>query len=213
MAITKQAISTLAELAAFIDDSGFFDSVTFGSDNIISCYDADGNLILRIDGSTYGEVRAYADAENYNIMGFSDTSSRNWFKCTAYCTEKGIMLARMMNGSGSSLVASKTNNGKYAVLLPNAARTSGNTPTTQQAIAWGDSAPFTGVVICGAPNSTQTDNQTQFMKIMTHAALGQKSYFADAFFLPVSQYRIECVFSDENGVKYVTDGFVCLRDE
>lgn len=210
MAITKQNITTLAELAAFIDDSGFFDSVTFAS-SIISCYDADANLILKIDGSGYGNIRAYADDTNYNECGFS--GGNNWFKCTAYSTEKGIMLAGVNNGFGSSLVASKTNNGKYGVLLPNPYRISDGILTTQYAIAWGDSAPFTGVVFCGAPNPTQTDNQTIFMPIATHAALGEKSYFADAFFLPVSQYRIECVFSDENGVKHVTDGFVCLRDE
>lgn len=208
MAITKQKITSLAELYAFIYDSGFFASTEYNS-GYISCYDEDGNLILKIDGSAYGNIKAYADATHYNEYAFV---GGDWAKCTAYSTSKGILLASMANGNGASLIASKTNNGNYAVLLPNRLRISDGVLTAQQAIAWGDAEPFTGVVFCGAPNATQTDNQTIFLQIATHSAFGHKSYFADAFFMPVSEYRIECVFTDENGVKYVTDGFVCLRD-
>jgi hypothetical protein len=208
MAITKQVITTGEELASFITNSGFFGEVTFRND-IISCYDGDENLILVFSLSNK-TIRAYADSTNSEYVTMT---SDNWYRCTAYKTAKGFMLSRMNNGNGFSLIASKTNNDKYAVLLPTISRFSDDYVVPQYVVAWGDSPPVSGRVSCGAATSTQLDNQTLFMPIATHAALGQKSYFADAFFMPVSQYRVECVFTDENGVKYVTDGFVCLRDE
>lgn len=208
MAITKQVITTFAELASFITNSGFFGEVTFNGD-VISCYDGDENLILVFNLSN-STIRAYADSTNSEYVTMA---SGNWYRCTAYKTAKGFMLSRMNDGNGFSLIASKTNNDKYAVLLPSTNRFSSDYVVPQYVVAWGDSPPVSGRVSCGAATSTQLDNQTLFMPIATHAALGEKSYFADAFFLPVSQYRVECVFTDENGVKYVTDGFACLRDE
>lgn len=223
MAITKKLITTYAEMAQFIEDSGFFDSVEDDtSTNTIKCKDADDNIVFAIkDLVSAAQWYGYADANN------SISEQVGGVYCTAYSTAKGLMF---VNGyasdsqRGAACVVSKTNNGAYCVLLPKDAKSayggSIHKAIDQQAIAWGDSAPFTntvnsGVVVTGHNGSdpiTETANQTVTLPIATHSAYGTPSYFADAFFLPISQFRSETVFEIDN-VKYVTDGWVCLRDE
>lgn len=223
MAITKKVISTYSEMAQFLEDSGFFDSVEDDtSTNTIKCKDADNNIVFAIqDLSSAAKWYGYADASHsvYEQVG--------GVYCTAYSTAKGLLFINGYSSSdqrGAACIVSKTNNGAYCVLLPKDNKcTWGGTITKavdQQAIAWGDSAPYTNLVNPGivTPSNnegyvvTETANQTIFLPIATHSAYGTPSFFADAFFLPISQYRIECVF-EIDGVYYVTDGFVALRDE
>lgn len=228
MAISKRAITTVAEMKQFIEDSGFFDTVTLdmtGGTNYekIVCSDADSNTVFMIEnlGGSAAKWYGYADATNsvYEQVG--------GVYCTAYSTAKGLLFINGYSSSdqrGAACVVSKTNNGAYCVLLPKDNKcTWGGTITKavdQQAIAWGDSAPYTNLVNPGivtpSNNSgyvvTETANQTIFLPIATHSAYGTPSFFADTFFMPISQYRIECVF-EIDGVYYVTDGFVALRDE
>lgn len=223
MAITKAVITTYAEMAQFLEESGFFDSVEDDtSTNTIKCKDADDNIVFAIqDLSSAAKWYGYADANNsvYEQVG--------GFVCTAYSTAKGLLFINGYSSNdqrGAACIVSKTNNGAYCVLLPKDNKcTWGGTITKavdQQAIAWGDSAPYTNLVNPGivtpSNNSgnvvTETANQTVFLPIGTHSAYGTPSYFADAFFLPISQYRSETVFTAD-GVKYITDGFACLKDE
>ena len=214
-------------MAQFIEDSGFFDTVELDETGgtgyeKIYCKDADDNTVFAIIGvgSAAAKWYGYADAVNgvYEQVG--------GVYCTAYSTAKGLMF---INGyavgsqRGAACVVSKTNNGAYCVLLPKDTKSayggSIHKAIDQQAIAWGDSAPFTntvnsGVVVTGHNGSdpvVETANQTIKLPIGTHSAYGTPSYFADAFFLPISQYRSETAFTVE-GVKYVTDGFACLKD-
>lgn len=222
MAITKQIITTFAEMAQFIEDSGFFDSVVYDAsgDGSITCKDADNNTVFAIIGVDAGAAQwyGYADASNsvYEQIGGS-------VRCTAYSTAKGLMFVNPGSHNGAPCIVSKTNNGAYCVLLPTDNKgtwaSSVLHASNQKAIAWGDVAPFTnlvnsGVVITGQSSdipTMETANQTVFLPIATHSAYGTPSYFADAFFLPISQYRSETVFTAD-GVKYVTDGFACLKD-
>lgn len=223
MAITKKLITSYDEMVDFLDDSGFFASVEDDTTtSTIKCKDADGNVVFAIKhmGSA-AQWYGYADATNsvYEQVG--------GVYCTACSTAKGLMFVNGYSSSsqrGAACVVSKTNNGAYCVLLPKDTKSayggSIHKAIDQQAIAWGDAAPFTnlvnsGVVVTGHNASdpfTETANQTIFLPIATHSAYGTPSYFADAYFLPISQYRSETVFSVD-GVKYVTDGWVCLRDE
>ena len=223
MAISKKAITTYAEMFDFLDESGFFDTVEDDtSTNTIKCKDADGNTVFAIkDLGSAAQWYGYADASN------SDYEQVGGVYCTAYSTAKGLLFVNgYSSGSsvGAACVVSKTNNGAYCVLLPKDTKSayggSIHKAIDQKAIAWGDTAPFTNLVNSGvvvtAHNSnvpvTETANQTIFLPIATHSAYGTPSFFADAFFMPISQYRIECVF-EIDGVYYVTDGFVALRDE
>lgn len=223
MAITKKLITTYAEMVDFLDDSGFFASVEDDTNtNTIKCLDAGDNIVFAIQNlSSAARWYGYADANT------SASEQVGGFYCTAYSTAKGLMFVNGYAASshrGAACIVSKTNNGAYCVLLPKDNKSAYGSSThkaiDQQAIAWGDTAPFTnlvnsGVVVTGHNGSdpiTETANQTIFLPIATHSDYGTPSYFADAFFLPISQFRSETVFEIDD-VKYVTDGFVCLRDE
>jgi hypothetical protein len=221
MAIAKKIITTYAEMAQFIEDSGFFDTVELDEtgNGSVTCKDADGNTVFAIIGVGTNAAKwyGYADASNSvyeQIYGVG---------CTAYSTANGLMFMHPGQYDGAPCIVSKTNNGAYCVLIPTDSKVAWNVnlfkATNQKAIAWGDVAPFTnmvnsGVVVTGQSNNIpimETANQTVFSPIATHNPYGTPSFFADAYFLPISQYRSECVFSVD-GVKYVTDGFACLKD-
>lgn len=224
MAITKAVITAYAEMAQFIEDSGLFDSVVYDAsgDGSITCKDADDNTVFAIIGIDAGVAQwyGYADASNGVYEQISGS-----VRCTAYSTAKGLMFVNPGSHNGAPCIVSKTNNDAYCVLLPTDNKGTWSSGVyhamNQKAIAWGDVAPFTnlvnsGVVITGVQSNYypvfETANQTVFLPIVTHSTYGTPSYFADAFFLPISQFRSETVFSID-GVKYVTDGFACLRDE
>lgn len=227
MAITKAVITTYAEMAQFIEDSGFFDSVVYdesggGGYGSITCADEDGNTIFELRSVSSVELQWYGYADSSNSV--YEQTDTNGISCTAYSTACGLMFMHAGHYDGAPCIVSKTNNGAYCVLLPtnNKGTWSSNVyhAVNQKAIAWGDTTPFTnlvnsGAVITGQSNdipTMETANQTVFLPIVTHNTYGTPSYFADAFFLPISQFRSETVFSID-GVKYVTDGFACLRDE
>ena len=118
MAITKQIITTFAEMAQFIEDSGFFDSVVYDDSGygLITCKDADDNTVFAIEGlSSAAKWYGYADASNsvYEQVG--------GVYCTAYSTAKGLMFVNGYSSGaqyGAACIVSKTNNGAYCVLLP-----------------------------------------------------------------------------------------------
>lgn len=221
MAITKQIITTFAEMAQFIEGSGFFDTVVLDSsgNGSVTCKDEDGNTVFAVIGvgSAAAKWYGYADASNSVYEQIAGVA------CTAYSTAKGLMFMHTGSHDGAPCIVSKTNNGAYCVLLPTDNKgtwaSSVYHAQSQKAIAWGDVAPFTnlvnsGVVITGQSSdipTMETANQTVFLPIATHSAYGTPSYFADAFFLPISQYRNETAFTAD-GVKYITDGFACLKD-
>ena len=214
MAITKSVITSGSEMKAFLEASGFFGSVTIDGLTNISCYDEDSNKVFGT--SNYGaNWEAYADTNNYKRI-----SNLGW-SCTGYSTSKGILL--IPDGDNKlPCIISKTNNGAYCTLLPGtgiAYVNTNNVCTTdvQFAVGWGDVSPFYENVYSGVAASPGTkaglvvSNQTILCPIPTRGGYGEPSYFADAYFMPVSQYRTEGVI-DINGVKYVTDGIACLRD-
>ena len=219
MAITKQIITTYAEMAQFLDDSGFFDSVVYDSEDTgsIACKDEDGNTVFAIvPQGTAARWYGYADASNGVYEQIAGVA------CTAYSTAKGLLFVNTGAGNGAACVVSKTNNGAYCVLLPADYKIAGQSNyanAKQKVIAWGDAAPFDRTVVSGVAFSSVSGwtctpyvwNQTVFSPIPTQSAYGTPSCFADAFFLPISQFRSETVFT-VGQVKYVTDGFVALKD-
>lgn len=219
MAISKVVITSLSEMANFIEESSFFASVVYDDTaGSLACKDTDNNIIFVVQvNPNITNWTAYADASNYITEEMSGAAS---VSCTAYSTAKGLIFMNGTNGNGAACVISKTNNNEYCVLLPASDKylvmtTARVASVPQKVIAWGDVAPFTPTVTAGFTllnNAAPVENQTVLLPIATHNEYGKPSFFADAFFLPISQFRSECVMTID-GIKYVTDGFVCLRDE
>lgn len=210
MAITKTAINySSTAIQTFLQGCApdFFASVEISGSDIL-CKDSDGNTVYKCTPSTSGDTGnwghyGYADASN----SVSVTTGYLGVK-TAYKTVKGIML--ICNNS-AAVIISKTNNDEFCVLIPDPSQAAATAlANPYQVVAWGDETPLTDTVNSGYNSAVW--NQTVFCPITTHATFGEPSYFADAFFTPISQYRTESIIIIE-GVYYITNGYVALRDE
>ncbi len=219
MSITQTYLNTsISELKTFLGAlvPDYFASVEYTDNNNtgITCKDSDGNTVftVAVDNSNW-TYTAYADSENY----VSKTSS--YAKPVyGYVCNNGAMIVGVNNaisdatGIRGSVVISKTNNDRTGFII--AAGSSGSTTDLYSNVvtgAWGDVTPLTSSYSYGSGVTNQ--NQTQMVPFVTHCALGEKSYFPNAFFIPVAQTRT--VFGElvADGVSYVTNGYWAIKDE
>ena len=219
MAITQTYLnSSIAELKLFLGTlvPKYFASVEYTDNNNtgITCKDSDSNTIftVAVDNGSW-TYTAYADSENC----VSKTSS--YAKPVyGYVCNNGAMIVCAVNaisdatGIRGSVVISKTNNNKTGFVI--AAGSSGSTIDLYNNFVtgvWGDVTPLTSSYSYGSGVTNHT--QTQMFPFVTHCALGEKSYFPNAFFIPVAQTRT--VFGElvADGVSYVTNGYWAIKDE
>ena len=219
MSITQTYLNlSIAELKTFLETlvPDYFASVEYTDNNNtgITCKDSNGNTIftVAVDNGSW-TYTAYADSENY----VSKTSS--YAKPVyGYVCNNGAMIVCAVNaisdatGIRGSVVISKTNNNKTGFIISGASSAStidlySNFVTG----AWGDVTPLTSNYSYSSGVTNQT--QTQMFPFVTHCALGEKSYFPNAFFIPVAQTRT--VFGElvADGVSYVTNGYWAIKDE
>ena len=219
MSITQTYLNlSIAELKTFLETlvPNYFASVEYTDNNNtgITCKDSNGNTIftVAVDNGSW-TYTAYADSENC----VSKTS--NYAKpIYGYVCNNGAMILGAGNaisdatGIRGSVVISKTNNNKTGFIISGASSAStidlySNFVTG----AWGDVTPLTSnySYSSGVTNHTQT----QMFPFVTHCALGEKSYFPNAFFIPVAQTRT--VFGElvADGISYVTNGYWAIKDE
>ena len=219
MAITQTYLNTsIAELKTFLGTlvPDYFASVEYTDNNNtgITCKDSDSNTIftVAVDNGSW-TYTAYADSENC----VSKTSS--YAKPVyGYVCSNGAMIVCAVNaisdatGIRGSVVISKTNNNKTGFIISGALSASASDLYSNFVTGvWGDVTPLTSNYSYGSGVTNQT--QTQMFPFVTHCALGQKSYFPNAFFIPVAQTRT--VFGElvADGVSYVTNGYWAIKDE
>lgn len=220
MAITQTYLNTsISELKTFLGTlvPKYFASVEYTDNNNtgITCKDSDSNTIftVAVDNGSW-TYTAYADSENY----VSKTSS--YAKPVyGYVCNNGAMIVCANNaisdvtGIRGSVVMSKTNNGKTGFVIAASSSTATFTDLYNNFVTgvWGDVTPLTNSYSYGSGVTNHT--QTQMFPFVTHCALGEKSYFPNAFFIPVAQTRT--VFGElvADGVSYVTNGYWAIKDE
>ena len=219
MSITQTYLNTsIVELKTFLGTlvPDYFASVEYTDNNNtgITCKDDDSNTIftVAVDNGSW-TYTAYADSENY----VSKTSS--YAKPVyGYVCNNGAMIVCAVNaisdatGIRGSVVISKTNNNKTGFVI--AAGSSASVLDLYSSFVtgvWGDVIPLTSSYNYGSGVTNQT--QTQMFPFVTHCALGEKSYFPNAFFIPVAQTRT--VFGElvADGISYVTNGYWAIKDE
>ena len=220
MSITQTYLNTsIAELKTFLGTlvPDYFASVEYTDNNNtgITCKDDDSNTIftVAVDNGSW-TYTAYADSENY----VSKTSS--YAKPVyGYVCNNGAMIVCAVNaisdatGIRGSVVISKTNNNKTGFVIAASSSASALTDLYNNVVTgvWGDVIPLTSnySYSSGVTNHTQT----QMFPFVTHCALGEKSYFPNAFFIPVAQTR--AVFGElvADGISYVTNGYWAIKDE
>ena len=219
MAITQTYLNTsIAELKTFLGAlvPDYFASVEYTDNNNtgITCKDSDSNTIftVAVDNGSW-TYTAYADSQNF----VSKTSS--YAKPVyGYVCNNGAMIVCAVNaisdatGIRNSVVISKTNNDKTGFIISGALSSSASDLYNNFVTGvWGDVIPLTSNYSYGSGVTNQT--QTQMFPFVTHCALGEKSYFPNAFFIPVAQTRT--VFGElvADGVSYVTNGYWAIKDE
>lgn len=219
MSITQTYLNTsIAELKTFLGTlvPNYFASVEYTDDTntSVTCKDSDGNTIftVAVDNGSW-TYTAYADSQNF----VSKTSS--YAKPVyGYVCNNGAMIVCAVNaisdatGIRGSVVISKTNNNKTGFVI--AAGSSASASDLYSNVVtgvWGDVIPLTSNYSYSSGVTNQT--QTQMFPFVTHCALGEKSYFPNAFFIPVAQTRT--VFGElvADGVSYVTNGYWAIKDE
>lgn len=219
MSITQTYLNTsISELKTFLGAlvPDYFASVVYTDDTntSVTCKDSDSNTIftVAVDNGSW-TYTAYADSENY----VSKTSS--YAKPVyGYTCANGAMILGANNaisdatGIRGSVVISKTNNDKTGFIISGALSSSASDLYNNVVTGvWGDVTPLTSnySYSSGVTNHTQT----QMFPFVTHCALGEKSYFPNAFFIPVAQTRT--VFGElvADGVSYVTNGYWAIKDE
>ena len=219
MSITQTYLNTsISELKTFLGTlvPKYFASVVYTDNTSVTCKDSDRNTIftVAVDNGSW-TYTAYADSENF----VSKTSS--YAKPVyGYVCNNGAMILGAGNASAISdatnlcfsVVISKTNNNKTGFVI--AASSSASVSDLYSNFVtgvWGDVIPLTSryTYSSGVTNHTQT----QMFPFVTHCALGEKSYFPNAFFIPVAQTR--AVFGElvADGVSYVTNGYWAIKDE
>lgn len=219
MAITQTYLnSSIAELKLFLGTlvPKYFASVVYTDDTntSVTCKDSDGNTIfsVAVDNGNW-TYTAYADSQNF----ISKTSSYAKPVYGYVCNNGAMILGANSaisdaTGIRGSVVISKTNNNKTGFIISGALSSSASDLYNNVATGvWGDVTPLISSYSYGLGVTNQT--QTQMFPFVTHCALGEKSYFPNAFFIPVAQTRT--VFGElvADGVSYVTNGYWAIKDE
>ena len=217
MAITQTYLnSSIAELKLFLGTlvPKYFASVVYTDNTSVTCKDSDGNTIftVAVDNGNW-TYTAYADSQNF----VSKTSSYAKPVYGYVCNNGAMILGANSaisdaTGIRGSVVISKTNNNKTGFIISGALSSSASDLYSNVVTGvWGDVIPLTSnySYSSGVTNHTQT----QMFPFVTHCALGEKSYFPNAFFIPVAQTR--AVFGElvADGVSYVTNGYWAIKDE
>lgn len=219
MAITQTYLnSSIAELKLFLGTlvPKYFASVVYTDDTNVSvtCKDSDGNTIftVAVDNGNW-TYTAYADSQNFVSKTSSYAKPVYGYVCNngamIVCANNAISDATGIRGS---VVISKTNNNKTGFIISGALSSSVSDLYNNVATGvWGDVTPLTSNYSYSSGVTNQT--QTQMLPFVTHCALGEKSYFPSAFFIPVAQTR--AVFGElvADGVSYVTNGYWAIKDE
>ena len=219
MAITRKYINReTAALKTFLEDSGLFDSVTV-SDDTISCYDADNNLLFTINNnSSYGNVivRMYIDANTYQEQTLNGNITYGYKSANQSLTQtNGIMLRVYYSYSSASynstIAFAKTNNNKVACICsihPLSGISTATNHKTFWALAWGDVVPLSSLTF-----ETNTRNQAVIVNFITCNDLNVSSYTPNAGYLPIGQYYSTgygtMVIGDDT---YLTNGYWVIKD-
>lgn len=202
MAITKTYLGgEPSDIAAFLTSTGLFGSVN-QSTNTIVCKDSNNTTLLTITkDASYTWSFAVNVGEHTFTKQYTDTGLNYGYNCN-----NGAFLVLNYNAQENkySVVLSKTNNAKVAIVLPD----SYASRNRLYSLAYSDTWPVSYYDI--APSVAE---QTVLSPFITNAATGTSSYTPKAFYIPYGEYvgRGYAKFV-MNGADYVTDGYFAISD-
>lgn len=225
MAITKKYINAdQTKLKTFLEDSGFFGSVTVDSSNssFLDLYDDDDNLLCKLSPQ---QCILYWDDNASNHLDILLASGINTGVDYAYSCSNGIMLTSHRQSSYHSYVMiTKTNLDKVAFIasFSGSTATSKNHVTSVFALAYGDDGTL--AMPTQADNTYKPTvitplirNQSQLVPFVTYAEDGVISYTPNAGFFVYGQNYGSGDGSNDgkiliNGDLYITNGYWAIKD-
>lgn len=222
MAITKKFINAdQTKLKTFLEDSGFFGSVTVDSSTqggpYICMYDDDDNLLCMISKE---KCRLYWDDSTDYLEITLATGASNGGVTYAYSCPNGIMLACHQNQNYNSYVmVTKTNNDKLAFIVSftGSSESTGAHVKNFFPIAWGDDGTLahpSGSVYNQFTITPNVRTQTQITPFVTYAEEGTLSYTPNAGWFSASQNygSGDGKITTDDGV-YISNGYWAIKDE
>lgn len=223
MAITRTQVTTLAQLAAWMQENAvpsIFKSVSYDSEtDTASATDADDNIVLEIKNGSDGYLRAYRGENNYleiALTQFPATNSEENKRISIIGCDNGFIVdMKVANWRGTGLafafLISKTNNDKAAIVWPSDADYTENQQykNALQHVAFGDSATMS-TTTSFTPEAGQQTNTTRFA---TNANIGEVSYTPNAYYLPMAQNYASGIGKFSIGSDtYITNGYWAIKD-
>ena len=216
MSITRERFAALSDFATWLQENAvpsLFKSVAFSSNTLIATGDED-NVILEINNQTF---RAYRGESNYFSVPYltafpASNSAIDIIGCdNGFIASVGVSTQIGGGPYGFSFMATKTNNGKVAILFPGtiAADAGLQYTTNLQHVAFGDS-PTTATATTFTPES---GNQTIITPFITNSDIGGKSYTPSAGYMPAhSNYGSGLNKFLLGADMYITNGYWCIKD-
>lgn len=196
---------SLSALADILEESGYFDTVTYDSVNDVLECSIDGNTVFRYAMGTYGYVIYVCGI----IASFQSAIGASTYRLTYYpnyvyeCTG-GISI---VCGYGR-IVITKNQRDETTVIF-NTGRSSSSTNeamATIGAIAYTDSSTFENYKV-----NTNTSSQTLLIPICSCAAFDTESYTTTVLIAAYKQFTT-VGFLTYNNKRYFFDGYFATED-
>lgn len=221
MSITRAQVTTLAELAAWMQANAvpnIFKSVTIDGSNNITATDDDDNVCLYIKFGYGGYFRAYSGESSYVSIGMQYIVARNTASDIIGCDNGFMMSGKVedssLNQKNFAFLCAKTNNGKPAIIFQSDLSRSGANVYTQTLhhIAFGDTTSTT--LFTTTTFTPEAGQQTSFAAFCTNADITDTSYTPNAFYLPMHSEYSSGIGKFLSGNKvYITNGYWAIDSE
>lgn len=203
MAITKTYLdNNTVNIAGFLTNTGLFSSV-IESSGTITCKDGNSNTVLTI--TNYVDNLTLTFTVNVGNNTFTKTYTNTGLNYGYNCSNGAFLVLNYGSMDNKySIVLSKTNNDKVAVVLPD----SYSDRNRLYSLSYSDTWPVNYYDV-----SPSVSEQTVLCPFITNAATGTSSYTPKAFYIPYGEYvgRGYAKFN-MNGTDYVTDGYFAISD-
>lgn len=206
--------SNLSTLADVLDDSGYFDTVTYGTvtggSGVICKIGTQTVFVLSYTSNAYYDIKVYGVVPSFTTS--VNGNAANVYRPTAtYECSGGIAI---VCGYGR-IVITKNQRGE-TMLIFNSADTTSTSPSSQTvvanmatigAIAYTDRGTFYHFKM-----NTNLGNQTQLIPICSCSGFDEKSYTETALVSTYKQYS-SIGFIVYNNKRYFYDGYFAIEDE
>ena len=209
MAIIKETVTGGRQgLRAWLNTNAcpeYFASVSYSSSKI-TAKDANNKTLLEFDGSI--GMKVYKDDSHSDTKSVDTSSTNSSFECIK-CSGGILINFGTGNTDKGSIIITKTNNGKTAIITGGASTISAALTTSILSTSWGDATDSTKMISF----SSSAQNQTQFVPFTTYAQAGTVSYTPKAFYLPATQYASIGYGKISDGTNtYITNGYWAIKD-